>query len=131
MESLIIEFIIFVPLLIIEFDIVELVIWQFAWIATFGPSCESMTTDDELRSLGWRPHFAAQLEYPDDSTLKIARVLAVHRGRIDIAGQGTSTFVNLTGKSASIGITVGDWVLIDETGRLMTELWSLHGQGQD
>ena len=75
-----------------------------------------MTTDDELRSLGWGPHFAAQLKYPDDSTLKIARVLAVHRGRIDIAGQGTSTFVNLTGKSASIGITVGDWLLIDENG---------------
>ena len=73
-------------------------------------------TNDELASLGWRPHFAAQIEHPDDSTLKIARVLAVHRGRVDVTGQGISTFVNLTGKSAAIGITVGDWVLIDESG---------------
>jgi len=73
-------------------------------------------TDDELASLGWRPHFAAQIECPGDSTLKIARVLAVHRGRVNVTAQGTSTFVNLTGKSAAIGITVGDWVLIDESG---------------
>ena len=65
-------------------------------------------TDDELSSLGWRPHFARQLEYPQDAELKIARVTAVHRGRLDIAGQGTSSSVNLTGSTAAMGITVGD-----------------------
>ena len=76
-------------------------------------------TDDELASLGWRPHFAMQLEYPDDSELKIARVTAVHRGRLDVAGQGTSTYVNLTGSTATMGIAVGDWVLIDESGPIV------------
>lgn len=75
-----------------------------------------MLTDDELASLGWRLHFAAQLQEPDDSALQIARVLAVHRGRIEVAGQGPCKFVGLTGNSATLGITVGDWILIDGEG---------------
>lgn len=73
-------------------------------------------TDDKLASLGWRPHFAAQLQDEEDGALKIARVLAVHRGRIDVAGQASAAFVELTASAASLGITVGDWVLIDEHG---------------
>lgn len=73
-------------------------------------------TNDRLASLGWRPHFAAQLQEPDDSGLEIARVVAVHRGRVEVAGRGASRFVELTGKSANLGITVGDWVLIDDDG---------------
>lgn len=72
--------------------------------------------EDTLTALGWRPHFAAQLVEPDDAALKIARVMAVHRGRIEVAGQGEDRFVDLTPANAALGITVGDWVLIDEDG---------------
>jgi len=71
---------------------------------------------DPLTKLGWRPHFAAQLTAPDDDDLQPVRVTAVHRGRIQVAGQGGDRFVDLTSGNASIGITVGDWVLIDENG---------------
>ena len=70
-------------------------------------------TDAKLDSLGWRPHFAAQLTDADDKAHEIARVLAVHRGRIDVATQSGDTKVELCGKSAALGITVGDWVVID------------------
>lgn len=75
-----------------------------------------MIADDKLASLGWRPHLAAQVHGADDSELEIARVVAVHRGRVELAGPGATRFVNLTGKSANFGITVGDWVLIDDDG---------------
>jgi ribosome biogenesis GTPase len=70
-------------------------------------------TDAKLNSLGWRPYFAAQLRDADVDTQKVARVLAVHRGRIDVAGQGIDSSIELTGKSATLDVTVGDWVLID------------------
>lgn len=73
-------------------------------------------TDAKLNSLGWRPHFAAQLTDADDKAHEIARVLAVHRGRIDVAAQSGDTKVELSGKSAALGITVGDWVVIDSSG---------------
>jgi ribosome biogenesis GTPase len=68
----------------------------------------------ELESLGWRQYFAAQVE--PDATLVPARVLAVHRGRVEVAGEGFTSDVSLSGNSAALGITVGDWVLVDREG---------------
>lgn len=72
--------------------------------------------DAKLKSLGWRPHFAAQLTDSDSDDYEIGRVLAVHRGRLDVAAQSGDMTVELTGKSALLGITVGDWLLIDKPG---------------
>ncbi len=72
--------------------------------------------DAKLNSLGWRPHFAAQLADTDDSAHEIARVLAVHRGRIDIAAKSGDASIELSGKRSNMGITVGDWVVIDKVG---------------
>lgn len=76
-------------------------------------------TENVLTALGWRPHFAMQVADPDDAGLQIARVMAVHRGRIEVAGQGGDRGIDLTAGAALLGITVGDWVLIDETGPLV------------
>ncbi|MBT8101771.1 MAG: ribosome small subunit-dependent GTPase A [Gammaproteobacteria bacterium] len=73
-----------------------------------------MTTADSLHRLGWRPFFQAQLDA--DSELVPARVLNVHRGRIDVAHVEGEETIALTGKSAELCITVGDWVLIDASG---------------
>lgn len=73
-------------------------------------------TADTLTALGWRPHFAAQLT-DTDNPCDMVRVLAVHRGRIDVmGGQGGESSIELTGKAAALGITVGDWVLVDQVG---------------
>jgi len=73
-------------------------------------------TEDTLTSLGWRPHFAAQLADAKNDSLEAARVSAVHRGRIDVVGQEFEASVALTGRSRALDITVGDWVLIDPVG---------------
>ena len=66
---------------------------------------------NELEKLGWRSFFAAQHDL--DSTFEPARVLAVHRDRIDVVGDGFELSVSLTGKSADESITIGDWLLVD------------------
>ena len=73
-----------------------------------------MRSEDSLQSLGWRPFFQSQL--PLDCELLPARVLSVHRGRIEVAHVGGHDAITLSGKSAALDITVGDWVLIDADG---------------
>jgi len=70
-----------------------------------------MEPEDSLQSLGWRPFFQSQVEH--DSDLLPARVLNVHRGRIEVAHMGGHEHVELTGRAASIAIAVGDWVMLD------------------
>jgi ribosome biogenesis GTPase len=69
---------------------------------------------DELESLGWRSFFASQLDA--EVALVPARVLAVHRGRVEVAGEDFHESMALTGNSAALAITVGDWVLVDKDG---------------
>ena len=69
---------------------------------------------DELESLGWRGFLASQVDA--DTALAPARVLAVHRGRVDVAGQDFRDSLALTGNNAALAITVGDWVLVDRCG---------------
>ncbi len=78
-----------------------------------------MNAMDTLQGLGWRPHFQSQLDI--DSEHVPARVLSVHRGRIEIAHEGGQESIALSGKSAAFGITVGDWVLIDPEEHLVRQ----------
>ena len=73
-----------------------------------------MIAPESLQSLGWRPFFQSQVN-PDDG-LDPARVLNVHRGRIEVAAEGGYTDVDISGRAAELGITVGDWVLVDPAG---------------
>ena len=72
-----------------------------------------------LASLGWRPHFQSQLDPNKVSTP--ARVMAVHRGRVEIAKEDGFASVALHGQSASMGLTVGDWVLVNADKSQITE----------
>lgn len=69
---------------------------------------------NELESLGWRGFFASQVDA--DTALVPARVMAVHRGRVEVAGENYRDSIALTGNSAALAITVGDWVLVDREG---------------
>ncbi len=78
-----------------------------------------MSAMDTLQSLGWRPYFQSQLDI--DNELAPARVLSVHRGRIEIAHENGYESIALSGNSAIFGITVGDWVLVDLEGPVVRQ----------
>lgn len=65
--------------------------------------------------LGWRPFFQSQLG-AEDTGLLPARVMAVHRGRVELLGDGVDASVPLYGKRADMPIAVGDWVLASPCG---------------
>ena len=69
---------------------------------------QSATT---LISLGWRPFFSAQAP-PEDCAVP-ARILAVHRGLVEVAGEGYVASVPVAGQAAGLALTVGDWVWLD------------------
>ncbi|MDJ0698606.1 MAG: ribosome small subunit-dependent GTPase A [Woeseiaceae bacterium] len=69
-----------------------------------------------LEKLGWRPFFRSQLAAGRDDALRPARVLAVHRGRIEISGDEVPDELPLSGNAADLAVTVGDWVLVDPDG---------------
>jgi len=73
-----------------------------------------MEPAESLQSLGWRPFFQSQLE--TGSELLPARVLNVHRGRIEVALERGHEMIELAGKAAGLAITVGDWVMLDVQG---------------
>jgi ribosome biogenesis GTPase len=71
-----------------------------------------------LSELGWNDHFSGQLSDEDSARLHPVRVMAVHRGQIAVAGDGTRYSVTpyIQGAQASDDHpTVGDWMLIDVT----------------
>jgi ribosome biogenesis GTPase / thiamine phosphate phosphatase len=70
-----------------------------------------MSTDVSLATLGWRQHFQSQVDL--DGTDTPARVMSVHRGRVEIALESGRRTIELHGNSGTMGLTVGDWVLVD------------------
>ena len=70
----------------------------------------------ELTDLGWNAFFGSQLDSDELAALLPGRVMAVHRGRIDVVGPTveaqTSTFIGVPGDEETAA-TVGDWLLLD------------------
>jgi ribosome biogenesis GTPase len=79
----------------------------------------------DLESLGWRNYFASQVD--SDTVCMPARVLAVYRGRVDVAGNGFEASLTQSGNSAELNLTVGDWVLLDVNGRRIEALLDRFG----
>lgn len=68
-------------------------------------------TTTSLAQLGWRPHFSTQ-SAPDSDAVPV-RILAVHRGLVEVAGEGFTGSVPVSGEVASFALTVGDWAWLD------------------
>ena len=77
--------------------------------------------DPSLTELGWRPFFNAQLSADEVSRFCPVRVMAVHRGKLTVAGAGPEVLIPSRLSHAEPEEdhpTVGDWLLIDrETGQ--------------
>lgn len=75
------------------------------------------STNEALTKLGWRIYFSEQVTSEEAQQCLPVRVMAVHRGKIAVAGAGTQHFVSpyITGAGPSDDHpTVGDWLLIDK-----------------
>lgn len=76
-----------------------------------------MTANDlTLEDLGWRAFFSGQLSADEAATHHPVRVMAVHRGKIAVAGAGSQGFITpyIPGARPSDDHpTVGDWLLVD------------------
>ena len=83
---------------------------------------QSLTADTNqtnLSDLGWRHHFLQQLDADELMSHRPARVLAVHRSRIRVAGENLDTAIQpLIGDTDDdLGrATVGDWLLLNPKG---------------
>jgi ribosome biogenesis GTPase len=76
-----------------------------------------MQSTDSLQSLGWRPFFSSQLAAVASDSLHPVRVLAVHRGRVDVAGEEGVRSIPISGSASELRIAVGDWLLVDAAGQ--------------
>jgi ribosome biogenesis GTPase len=70
---------------------------------------------ETLNDLGWRPHFQSQIAEAE-SNLTVARVLAVHRDVLEVAGQDFEGKVTppVPTDDEEAPATVGDWVVLEE-----------------
>ena len=76
-----------------------------------------------LADFGWSQHFQSQLQPRDTDELTPARVLAVHRNRLDVAGPDFSGRIPPLASDDDDGqATVGDWLLIDRSSQLPRRL---------
>ena len=72
--------------------------------------------DAQLMELGWKPFFSAQISSEEEATCQPARVMAVHRGKIAVAGAGMEMLIAPRIPGADAGENrpaVGDWLLLD------------------
>ncbi len=72
--------------------------------------------DPTLLELGWRPFFAAQLSADEEEFYDPVRVMAVHRGKIAVAGAAGERLISpkiVDTDAHEDHPAVGDWMLID------------------
>ena len=70
----------------------------------------------QLTELGWKPFFSTQISDEEATRCRPVRVMAIHRGRIAVAGAGMEDFVSprIPGADAEEDRpAVGDWLLLD------------------
>ena len=66
--------------------------------------------------MGWRPFFGAQITSEEEAQCRPVRVMAVHRGKIAVAGVDLETLISPRIPGADAGENrpaVGDWLLLD------------------
>lgn len=72
--------------------------------------------DETLEVLGWKAHFREQVTSEEVRHCHPVRVMAVHRGKIDVAGAGFQRLISpyIQGAAPTDDHpTVGDWLLVD------------------
>ena len=75
------------------------------------------STEEALEELGWTAFFSEQVSVEEALQCHPVRVMAVHRGKIDVTGAGSQYSIAPyipDARPSDDHPTVGDWLLIDE-----------------
>ncbi|WP_439614251.1 ribosome small subunit-dependent GTPase A [Reyranella sp.] len=75
------------------------------------------STEEALEELGWRAFFSEQVSVEEALQCRPVRVMAVHRGKIDVIGAKSQHSIAPyipDARPSDDHPTVGDWLLIDE-----------------
>jgi ribosome biogenesis GTPase len=92
----------------------------------YGPVIEPFLSEPSLAELGWKPFFAAQVTADEVAACVPARVMAVHRGWLSIAGDGPERMIPTPLAAPGEEVwqpAAGDWLLLDrKTGMPAREL---------
>jgi ribosome biogenesis GTPase len=70
----------------------------------------------DLAEFGWNAFFTSQLDADDFEQSVPVRVMAVHRGALDVAGPGVETTIDsyrALPDDSTTSATAGDWLLVD------------------
>jgi ribosome biogenesis GTPase len=79
-----------------------------------------MILPNDLLELGWKSFFAEQLSSEEASHLEPVRVMAVHKGKLAVAGAELCEAITPSlphGHADESQLTVGDWLLLDPISR--------------
>ncbi|KXF81826.1 ribosome small subunit-dependent GTPase A [Enterovibrio coralii] len=76
-----------------------------------------MTSFSSLNQLGWQPVFQQQLTLDDYENTHIARIAEHHRSQFVLVSESGTTPLEIHPSFPSM--TVGDWVLLDDTGQFL------------
>ena len=74
------------------------------------------STEEALKELGWSAFFSEQVSVEEALQCHPVRVMAVHRGKIDVTGAGSRYSIAPDipdARPSDDHPTVGDWLLID------------------
>jgi len=84
-------------------------------VSSHGIKSARLSTEREpslLEKLGWKSFFLQQLSFEELEQTVPLRVMAVHRSRLELAGEQGAVSLPLTANVASNMPTVGDWLLL-------------------
>jgi ribosome biogenesis GTPase len=78
-----------------------------------------------LAELGWRPFFGEQVAAEEAGRCNPVRVMAVHRGMVEVLGEGLDGLISSVvpeSEGPEDRPTVGDWVLVDGDSRSIVRI---------
>ncbi len=81
-----------------------------------------MTQSLDLKSLGWSADFLRQLDIDEIGVLTPARIIAVHRDRLDALSEAGALNLRLPQGLTTGEVAVGDWVLVGPDGTLVVRV---------
>jgi len=77
---------------------------------------------EQLTDFGWRPLLEQQLRAMEEPNVRPARVLDVHRSVVHVVAPDLDVSLPTPLNLEDGPLTVGDWVLIDESGQRIVAL---------